>query len=184
MNDAHHADRMEHQRINRPNRAQQRKERKTLISEQRKESRKKGSELKYVLDRRSPSAQPWRVNSGYPKPEMYEDIDRVVYVLTASHTSVEEVLPPETYVFHGENAFENANRFSMSLIAEYVDGNWDKYPLRARTKFRALVVEERFLDARRQWNDMSTYQLDVEDIESTDVTPSIPNFDWLEGEDE
>lgn len=108
----------------------------------------------------------------------------IVYVLTASHTSVEEVLPPETYVFHGENAFENANRFSMSLIAEYVDGNWDEYPLRARTKFRALVVEERFLDARRQWNDMSTYQLDVEDIESTDVTPSIPNFDWLEGEDE
>ena len=69
----------DHDNSTRPNRAQQRKERKTLISEQRKESRKKGSELKYVLDRRSPSAQPWRVNSGYPKPEMYEDIDRGVY---------------------------------------------------------------------------------------------------------
>ena len=69
----------DHDNSTRPNRVQQRKERKTLISEQRKESRKKGSELKYVLDRRSPSAQPWRVNSGYPKPEMYEDIDRGVY---------------------------------------------------------------------------------------------------------
>lgn len=88
----------------------------------------------------------------------------IVYVLTASYTEEERVTPPETYVFRGEYGWDEANRYALYLIAEYVAGEWEHYREESVQALRRLVEEGHNEAARRLWNTMSTYQLELEDV--------------------
>ena len=103
----------------------------------------------------------------------------VLYVLTATHMEHANGVPPDTYVFKD---YDDSNRFAMHLIAEYVDGEWHNYNKRFVKNLRALVEAGRLADARRLWNDYSTFELAVEDVELKDGSDPAelwpPDFHW------
>ena len=91
----------------------------------------------------------------------------------------------QTHVFTGEDAEQDASRFAIHLIAEHTRENgWDAYTQRSIRKLKELVEEGRYLDARRHWNDIASYTLNVySDQSHADVAEDF-DFEWPEEEDD
>ena len=110
----------------------------------------------------------------------------IVQLLTATWDDPASVTPPDTYVFAGENALDRANVFSMHLIAQYAEGRWEEYRAASVKEFRDLVDAHRYEDARSLWNEMSSFQLTIEDAETKEGEDpkelALPNFEWPDDE--
>ena len=104
-----------------------------------------------------------------------------LYVLTAECR--ETYTEPETYVFTGDDAYQRANQYALSLIAEYVEGNWDAYNETSVRELKTLIEQGHSVEARRHWNDMSTYTLSVNDYEPIEGEYVEPDFSWPEDTD-
>lgn len=99
--------------------------------------------------------------------------------ITLLHAHYENSEHDDTYAFTGKKAYEAALRQALSLIAEYVDGNWDEYAIDDVQKFRSRVNSGQYAEAVEQWNSMSTMQLTIEDTSSyTDGSVGLPCFKW------
>lgn len=104
-----------------------------------------------------------------------------IYVLTAEQSASDPTgACRETYLFMGDGAYERANLHALHLIAEYVAGGWSQYNDASVATLRELIEEGHSVEARRVWNNMSEYQIQVTDYEPTEGESGEPNFAWEE----